>query len=165
MTEQDKKIMELALAGGYEVKNLKTFKGMEGVGGYNAVLCRQGKKIAEVINDDSGGETMWSRLSAEEDQKLKNLCAAVPAEDYEGIKIECDRNIFIDALINDTEDKRYWKRMCSKHACVILKTHKLGEYLKYKDPYTPELAKLIRKRLGDNLLEIINERFLAGVKK
>jgi len=45
----------------YTIKKLKTFKGMEGMGGFNLDLCRKGKKIAECINDDTGGDTMFYR--------------------------------------------------------------------------------------------------------
>lgn len=39
----------------YEVKNVKTFQGMEGTG-FNASLYRNGKKVALVIDDAHGGD-------------------------------------------------------------------------------------------------------------
>ena len=36
--------------GGYELKNVKTFRGMEGCGGFTATLYKDGKKIGEVGN-------------------------------------------------------------------------------------------------------------------
>lgn len=42
---------------GYTVKGIKTFRGMEGEG-YNASLYRDGKRVAEVVDDASGGPLM-----------------------------------------------------------------------------------------------------------
>lgn len=43
----------------YALKNVKTFKGMEGAGGFNANLYKDNKKVAEVIDDDSGGPILF----------------------------------------------------------------------------------------------------------
>jgi len=47
----------------YTVKNVKTFRGMEGEG-YNATLYRDGKKVCEVIDDASGGEVNFQWADA-----------------------------------------------------------------------------------------------------
>jgi len=52
----------------YTIKKLKTFKGMEGMGGFNLDLCRKGKKIAECINDDTGGDTMFYFINRDEEK-------------------------------------------------------------------------------------------------
>jgi hypothetical protein len=45
--------------------------------------------------------------------------------------------------------------------CVILKTHKPGQFTQYKAwPYAAEAAQEVRKIHGADLVEIINERFL-----
>lgn len=56
---KQKKLVPAAItpSGEYEVKGIKTFTGMEG-GGYNATLYRNGKKVAAVIDDASGGPLM-----------------------------------------------------------------------------------------------------------
>lgn len=43
----------------YALKNVKTFKGMEGCGGFNASLYKDGKKVADVVDDDSGGPILF----------------------------------------------------------------------------------------------------------
>ena len=45
--------------------------------------------------------------------------------------------------------------------CLILKSHGAGEFALYKNtPYTPEKAAQIRAKFGEELVEIINERYL-----
>ncbi len=57
-TEAAKAVESATGKGGYEVRGIKTFNGMEGAG-YNATLYRDGKKVAEVIDDASGGPLMF----------------------------------------------------------------------------------------------------------
>lgn len=57
---------------GWSVKNLKSFNGLEGAG-YNATLLHNGVKVAEVIDDASGGEINinWTDYAA---KAVKGYC-------------------------------------------------------------------------------------------
>lgn len=161
MTQQ-KQIIELAQKNGYRVKGLKVFKGMEGYG-FNVRLLRHGKKIAEVVDDGSGGVTMFYWTDRSEELKLQDLCAKVDPEMYEGYEIKCDQSIFIEELVNHLQEENAWKSRCQKQTVVLLKSLGDSQYMQYKMPYTPELAKQIREQYGDDLVEIVNERYLKPV--
>jgi hypothetical protein len=117
-------------SGEYEVKGIKTFRGMEG-GGYNATLYRSGKRVAAVIDDASGGPLMvdWAdwkkpRIAVKtskyggkykatvqmtpEEKALHDYASSLPPlkssivsdEEPDGIVMEMDSELFIEELVN-----------------------------------------------------------------
>ena len=160
---QDQAIIEAAKEYRYEVKGIKTFKGMEECGGFNATLYRAGVKVAFVINEDSGGSFIWRWLIPGEETKLSNLCATLPPDNSYGVTVTVDHDIFIEALVAQVEEKRDWLRRCKTHTCVILKSGRQGEYISFNRPYSPEIAKHIREKYGADLKEIVNERLAQEV--
>lgn len=169
MKTQDATILEIAKREGYELKGVKTFSGMERTGGgFNATLYRKGKRIAYLTNDDSGGETMWEGLSREEEAMIKKFCTEVPDyifPDYPDLPIKCDMGIFVGAMVNHYIDERLWIRRCKTKTCVLLKSHQPGHYTVYSAPYSTKLADHIRQKYGNDLLEIINERYIITRKE
>lgn len=162
----------------YEVKGIRTFTGMEGCGGFNATLYRDGKKVAFVINSDDGGCYQWEfggykseearRIAREEEAKLKALCESIPPEPIkfgdETHMMDCDMDTFIAALVGEWEETNYWRKKCKTHTCVILKSHTDGQYIHWKLPYDARIKKHILEKYGDDLKEIVNERFTEAIK-
>lgn len=114
----------------YAVKGIKTFVGMEGHG-YNATLYRDGKPVAFVIDDASGGplQVEWKDCSAPraevttrthagepwvvrmtpEERRLHEHASSLPAMECEWpdpatgrpASLEMTSELFIEGLVND----------------------------------------------------------------
>lgn len=113
----------LKIDGGYSVTKIKTFRGMEG-GGYNADLLRDGKKVAFLCDDASGGPLRieWcdekapkvNVLAAPSDPKaepvtykgtpeellLTAFCRALPSYEAHGMTFNMTPDTFVDDLVN-----------------------------------------------------------------
>ncbi len=160
MDKQRQQILEAAKKHQYEIKGLKTFKGMEGMGGFNVTLYREGKRIAFVINEDNGGCFDWQGMSREEESKLKDICKTIePDTSYPSIPIECDMDIFISVMVGNLEEERDWRRKCKTKTIVLLHSNSEGQYIQYDYPFSPKLAQHIRTKHGTDLKEIVNERY------
>ena len=67
---------------------------------------------------------------------------------------------FIGDLLDEWIQADDWKKACRKGLVFRLQSHQPGHYAITKGKYTPELAGYIRTQHGDDLIEIVNERFL-----
>jgi len=160
----------------YTIKGFKTFRGMEGEG-FNAVLCRDGKKVALVDDDANGGplDYHWADWSApkvevptvnwegkpwvrkctpEEAEFVKFVRAQPGAEAFE------PEDTFVCALVDELAAEKKLRRWCKTQTVVRVKGAKPGDYVLYKVPYSPKVAAAIRSRFPD-VEEIVNERFVA----
>lgn len=126
------------VAHGYTVNAIKSFTGMEGPG-FNANLLRDGKKVAEVIDDASGGPLMihWAdekaspvkcqcrdykdemveRHMTPEEAKLNAYILSLPAApagfigaDSKEVWMFPNDEMFISGLVNDVLDRRSVER-------------------------------------------------------
>jgi hypothetical protein len=70
----------------YSVRNVKTFTGMEGPG-FNATLCRDGKPVAMVIDDASGGCFDFQWLVPGEAAHLEAICKQMPPSEFDGMSV------------------------------------------------------------------------------
>jgi hypothetical protein len=162
---QEEAIKQAIKAEGYNIKGLKTFKGMEGMGGFNLTLYRGKTKVAFIYNEDHGGPNGYDMVNKEEWEHLKALCDKMPVDIHtfadEDITITCDPDIFVGYIINIEEDRQYWKRQCAKGIVAILHEDKEGTFRSFKQyPYTPANVAIVRKHFGDRLKEIVNDRFI-----
>lgn len=163
--------------------------GMEGQG-FNATLYRDGKRVAFVIDQATGGEYLYEWFDFDENKKNQVTINIVhgrydnkptswkgtPEEKlfHEYVdkqpKDEPD-DIFPDGsypstdqivgkLIDEYETARYYKRKCKKKTVVITKECKEGQCIVFDHPYKPEYRKHFEQKYGDQLVEIINERFI-----
>lgn len=169
----------------YEIRNLKTFQGMD-TPGYNCTLYRDGRKVANVINDGSGGETRveWLDYGA---PKVHVVVANRPGMDgfgmYKGTPEEAllqehvkdmvypksDREKpedpplsmgmdgYIEELVNEYELRRKLARQCKKQTCFRTKDQERGKYWEIKAPFTKALKQYIVGKYGDSLEVIYNE--------
>jgi hypothetical protein len=136
------------------VKGIKTFQGMEG-SGFNATLYEDGVKLGMVIDEGCGGSYLY-RLASHE--KERELACWARVERQQGMEP-------LDALINDLvvaeEERRWLKRNTRKKTVFKLKGQGPGEWSTYNEPYTDKFAAWVRKKHGDDLVEIANERDLV----
>ena len=149
------------------LKGIKTFTGMEGEG-FSATLYVDGKKAGDVFDDARGGE-MTYRVPDSVFERLLAHAAKVKDDDDESdsklspetmakLKLDC----LMAGLVDDIMEERQIKRWCSKSTVFLLKGDEEGRYRTIKAKYEPKVAKHVREKYGDKLVEIVNERFLKA---
>ena len=127
--------------GEYSLKNVKTFKGMEEMGGFNADLYRGKKKVVGVINDDSGGETMfhWFDTDVEqveitnidnnhtfkgtpEEKLLYEYCFTLPKwkSEFDGKEFHITPDIFVGEMVNGIMDDKEVKKDLRKYYIFVV---------------------------------------------
>ncbi|HNS55588.1 MAG TPA: hypothetical protein PKO34_00925 [Smithellaceae bacterium] len=148
----------------YTVKGLKTFVGMEGMGGFNVTLCRNEKPVAMVINDDSGGDFCWEWKSKSEEAILSKHCKSLPpGKYYDGTPMTVTPDIYVCELIDIYEQNKKIQRKCKSHLCFRLKSDEPGAYRTVKlktlgvEKYCEKVKILLAKTYGDNVELIYNE--------
>ena len=67
---------------------------------------------------------------------------------------------FIGDLLTEWIENDDWKKACRKGLVFRVKSDNEDQYRTTKGKYSPELASAIREKYGDELVEIINERFI-----
>ena len=153
----------------YNVKNVKFFRGMEGQG-FNSTLYRGNIKVADVDDDGNGGCFHFYYHSKKEEDTFLNFLKTIPEYEYVNeigssrFVWKFDEDSFVNHIVNEYDIKKRtesaYKRKCKKSTVVLLKSHKLGQYLVYKSPYSETLKERIKITHGKDLLEIVNERYL-----
>lgn len=139
-----------------EVKNVKTFPGHESGAGFTASLYANGKKAAEVIHYDNGGEYAYNwkddGLHAEIDKYVASL-PPFPAP-YSGIEIKPD----LDTLVAAAVDEYELKKQCKKKLLFRLPGDTPGTARALNAPYSDKVKAWLLSR--HPAAEIINERYL-----
>ena len=139
----------------YTIKNLKTFKGMEGMGGFNLSLYRDGKKIGMVINDDCGGCHMYQIPD-----EYEMVALTAHAQDATKAKFE-PTDTFINSLVDAFEEKKWLKRQCKNKTLFSLKGDPKNSYMTVKAPYSERIKTFIIEKYGDKVQTIVNETINA----
>ena len=67
---------------------------------------------------------------------------------------------FIGDLVDAWMENDDWKKACRKGLVFLLQSDDQGKYRMTKGKYSPTLAHQVRERYGDDLVEIVNERFI-----
>jgi len=159
------------------VKGVKTFEGHEGRG-YNCNLYRNGKKVAFVFDDASGGEVMidWvdhqkervefefitfggekkTRKGTPEEKMLNEYLATLPSRDDHGFgDYYITDGIFIEELVNDYEEKKWLKRQCYTKTLFTTPDCKKNEFRTVKAKFCEEVKKFILGKYPEAV--ILNE--------
>ena len=142
----------------YEIKNLKTFNGMEGKG-YNANLFRDGKKVAELIDSGDGGMVSVREIVFGEVKRIKQEISGKfidLGEDFQNMKVPMDVSSYLSQLVEEFE----MKKLCRKYTLMRFKGDSEGFYRKLSLPFTPEVKAVLFRQYGDHIIEFINERYL-----
>ena len=164
----------------YSIKKLKEFKGTGGVG-YNLDLYRNGRKIAEVIDEGGGGEVNICWLDRQAPLVAINIinrggeqhsCQGTPEQKlfvelansqtytYYGHTGRKDAGILLEDII----ESHRLKKDCKKKTVVKLVRDGEDSYTVIRTPYTPETRAWLTQKYGDQIVEIVNERPEMGVQ-
>lgn len=167
----------------YGITGLKTFRGMEGRG-YNATLCRDGAKVALLIDGGNGGmlDVEWAdhakpRVGAKikrhdgseailkctpEEALLRNFLWG-KTYTFDGHVMDQDIESFCGELIDAFTNERRFRRMCIKKVLFRLKGDKGGEYRVINQVFSQPLHAAMVKKYGDKIDVILNVKY--GVPK
>ncbi|MDY6957516.1 MAG: hypothetical protein SVK08_00025 [Halobacteriota archaeon] len=142
----------------YQVKNLKSFPGMEW-DGWTASLYRDGKKIGIVTDYGNGGEINID-ISQEELAMIIGHCESLPKEEMMGMSLSVTPDVFLGGLADNYEIERSIRKIIREKKTAVLIKEENGKETLYEfgAPYSPGLAKKIREKHGDKVVEIANER-------
>jgi hypothetical protein len=153
-----------------QLKNVKIAWHMsEGTTAFTASLYIDGKKAADVKNEGRGGDNHPRFMDRELEKEFHEFCKSLPPRDYgmdaDGAFNETypmNYDSFIGDLLTEWISNDDWKKACKKGIAYTLTSHKDGEYMLWKVPYSPTMAEQVRKQYSEtgNLKEIINERFI-----
>ena len=145
----------------YEIKKLKTFKGMEG-GGYNCDLYRDGIKVAEIIQSGDGGETniQWT-VKGEADklrEHTKDMYYPPELLDCKERPLKMGMDGFIEELVIQFEVNKKLARAVKTKTCFRRKGQNPGDYYTYNRMFSAEVKANLQEKYPD--LEVIyNEQF------
>jgi hypothetical protein len=151
-----------------ELRKVKVYKGMsEETVAFTAELWWFGNHIGYVKNDGRGGDNHISHLfdgrglnTGPQVEAFGKWCKDQPNQ--HGLGMSAD--LYISLMLDDYELEQQMKRWCKKSTVVKLPEHKDGEWIKLNQPYSPEIAKMVREKYP-NVVEIANERYLSGAVK
>ena len=141
-----------------QLKNVKIAWHMsEGTTAFTASLYIDGKKAADVKNEGRGGDNHPRFMDRELQKEFYEFCTTLP---YPGESFNMTYDSFIGNLLSEWIENDDWKKACRKGLVFRLKSDNEDQYRTTKGKYSPELSSAIRERYGDDLIDIINERFI-----
>lgn len=156
---------------GYTVKGVKSFMGHEG-NGYNCTLCKDGKKIASVIDQGDGGEPYFYFENKPVEDALHAYVKTLPSivSDYDDPKdptkkFEYTPDIasFVSGLVDDYDYAKRTKRLCKTQTVYRLDDTPKDSVMILKHLYNAEAKAHLEKKYGKRLVEIVNETLMAEV--
>lgn len=162
--------------GGYSIRKLKTWTGRDGYG-YAGELLRDGKLIGEFLQSGNGGHTHLifqqktdgkTNRDKVEEELFNDFLATLPEETWPedwtttdtGTTYKVDADGFIAGLVDDHESDKKLRRLCAKKTVYRLKSDTPEELWTIPHPFDLEMKAGLQAKHGDQLAEIINERFL-----
>lgn len=151
----------------YSVKGVKSFIGNEGHG-FNATLYRDGKAVAFVYDDASGGpvafewkdrdgglvevETRthdgrpWTVKMTHEERAYHTFVSAMPKQSFEGMELDVTMDIHVSDLVNDALLLKDVARMTKGKVAFIKVDGKL--YTAKCEPTEKNIAAIKAKHVG-----------------
>lgn len=165
--EQLKKLSEIKKV--YSVKNIKTFRGMEGHG-LNSTLCKNGKPLCNVDDDGNGGgynfystneKNPFSYVEEKKlDEELFKIIGKYKYSENDKMEFDFDASSLVDMLVDEFEEQKTFKRHCKSKTCFITTECQRGQFITMKVLYSDKVKQQLQAKYGDKLVEILNERFL-----
>ncbi len=147
--------LQLLREAGFTMRNLKTWRGMEGTG-WQAVLLLKDKALGDLTNEGRGGCLRHPRFDAATMVILSAISVQVYGSPVIGENLD---GAFEDMSIQlETENKL--RRACKTKTCFREKQDGVwAEYFVLPVPFSPEVkARLVAKHAGKTL-EFANELF------
>ena len=165
----------------YEVKNVKSFRGMEGHG-YNASLYRDGNKVALIMDEGNGGEVSaeWVDRNAVlqsvqsvnyKGESYVRRCTpeeAILVEYMKGKKVDLgqglgevdlDLGMFVGQLMDAYENAKRFNRICKTKTLFRVNGDEQGSYRQVPQPFSKKVKYYIVGKYGDKVEVILNEQF------
>ena len=148
----------------YTVRDIKTFRGMEGEG-FNVTLCRDGRKVAFVIDDATGGDVhiQWgdAHRGGAEEKRLLEFLKTLPKERLEDTEYDVTPDIFVAALVDEAQTEKRLRRLFRKETLFRLKSDRTDDdkWRVLKAPFSPDVKAHLVKTYGDNLAHVLNEEY------
>lgn len=155
----------------YSVRNVRTFNGMEGPG-FNATLLRDGKPVAELIDDGCGGCVLFRWKDRAEEKLLNDHIKTLPPYEFpmvaKGEKFHVTADLFVGRLIDFWKFEKGMRRRCDSAIVFRLTTDDKGtarRWLPGRSGMTYSAAITYLKEKYNGLIEIIyNEKYGCGCK-
>ena len=126
---------------------------------FTANVLLDGQKVGEASNRGHGDPIFVMWTDAEIGKKIEEYAESLPARECFGMVLKCDLEFLIGGLVADYETMQIWKRQCKRNTLIILKSTPKDSYEMIKTAYSKEVRIMIQQVHGDNLVEIINDRF------
>jgi hypothetical protein len=153
-----------------QLKNVKIAWNMsEETTAFTATLYIDGAKAAYVKNEGTGGDNHPRFMDRELEKEFHEFCKSLPPhylyDDDDPTKVidgpfPMTYDGFIGDLLTEWISNDDWKKACKKGLVFRVKSDNEDQYRTTKGKYSPELASAIREKYGDDLIDIINERFI-----
>jgi hypothetical protein len=148
-----------------ELRRIKVFEEMSReTEAFTAELWVDGKKLGHVMNDGGGGASNIEVADRPRLDAVEAYAAALPSaksDDFaEGLPMDLD--FYLALLLERHLEEKHERALCQKHIVLQLKNAPPGQYACYKEAYSPQAVAALRKRHGENLLCIVNDRYRPG---
>jgi len=146
----------------FELKNLKSFEGRDGLC-FSVTVYIKGKKAFVATNDGHGGCNFYDPCDLVQGKALLNdaheFAKSLPPYKFEGWdgEVACDLDILIDELLAEKQERDFFKKKCKNYTLFKLPDAKKGEYLQIKAVYTPSIKAHVLSKHPNAI--IINEQF------
>lgn len=145
------------------VKGVKTFRGMEGHG-FNATLYLDGKKVAFVMDEGSGGCMRYEWNDRKAEDIVNNWVKTLPKMKFEGSGSNQEFDADLDIVISNLLDKYETAKQC-RTKIMFTVTDKKGKTVTYavkgtwkdREDYWREYLKRDCAKHGWVLVQILNE--------
>lgn len=144
------------------LKNVKIHPDMsEETNCFSASIYLNGKRVGTVKNSGRGGCNDYDWFNPEAGKTISDYADSLPPVQSEHFDdgLAMDIDLFIDELLREYEENRQYKSWCRTKTCFRLKTTEPGSWLTIKRKYTPQIKNALETEYGDELDEILNERF------
>ena len=146
----------------YSVKSAKgRSAGREGYG-FSATICADGRAIGTAIDYGDGGSMEIVVKDAADKATLEAYVKGLPRYEYFGHFFDVTVDVYVSELVCAALNAARLKRLCAKSTLFRVKGDQKDECRTVKAPYSEKVKEFLKKKYGDSLEEIVNERFAKG---
>lgn len=118
----------------WTVKGVKSFVGREGYG-FNATLCRNGVRVAFVMDEASGGQYRYDWCDRAEEKILRDHCTTLPPVEVQGMSLPNGPDLFVGSLVDAFESAKKMKRQCKTKTLFTTPDCGDGRYFQIAMPF------------------------------
>ncbi len=152
----EKKAKKLINKSIWSVKNVKTFRFTHDGQPMECSLYKDNKRVAVVYDSANGGGFQYEWLKDVE-KEFDNFCKKYHV-DCGGFNIVYDSDCVVDVLVNKFQENKELKKLCRNKTVLMLKGR--DDVVYYNCKYNKDIKKQVEKKHLNDLVEIVNERFI-----